>query len=186
MYSKENMITIVKRIREERELELSDNEIYQKLKEEYKNKEILAHLIASEAKHKNFEICSKRILLLIILICIFSITSIIKFITDIDNGVQFQYSIPCIFFSMIILINITIILKNRRNSYRGLIYYSLMFILVSVLSFKDPASMQNIILSLINMAFCFIFITFSLNITPVLFPNFPLEKDKNGDYVFKD
>ena len=165
---------------------LNNSEIYMKLKGDFKNQKLLAQVIASKPNRINIKKCKLKNKILVYSMILFSILIVIKLVFEIIFKVNFQIILTEMLYALLIPYLIKYIRNYSRNAFKGLIYYSVMFIILNILTLKVHLHNGLFLLSFINLILSAVFIMISLNILPELFPSIPREQDENGDYIFKD
>jgi hypothetical protein len=174
-------------IKEKRELLISDNDIYNELKGSFIKKEELARIIVTNPRLKDIQENKKKNISLIILLILLFISYIIELYFYLDLKLNLETIIPGVIVVILQIFHIPSILRYQRTAYKFTFLIIFLYVVAKLnLIINGRIPPQVLLLSIFNFTFSFGVALFSYIILLYLFPNYPLEKDKNGDYVFKD
>lgn len=171
---------------EKRKQSISDKEIFNELQLMYSNKKELARLIAFMITDKLKQKYNFHNKILVAFSVSLSIVFMIELVIGIINNVKYDILFPIIFFTIYLIIEICYIFKFSWGAYRSLFSILLINIAINLLLFDEWISSIISIYVIINSLLSLIISFYSFYLSKVLFPNFPLEMDRDGNYIFKE
>lgn len=163
---------------------LTDIQIYNELKDVCKKDTLVIGITVIATKDQMLK-NNMKVKMIVVLIALFTILKIIIVGIGLSNGVNYL-TISLDLFITILLIWISTRKKLLiRSTYRGIIYILSWNIILFIFSVGGIKESLYISLSLLNSLIAIGIIFLAILLKDKLFPDFPPEKDENGEYIFK-